>query len=344
MRLRHRFLLLVIASALTVVPFNAYGAVAKSGSICSKVGSVATISKVKFACLPSKNSFTWQILNQENTHRLAVEKSVTLQALPTSLTNKLLRARQDKSFWLDQACSVDFESTDTPVCEGGDLSSSRLIILYGDSHASMWMSAVEKIAKKQGYKVRLFAKLACPIVREPIWSFQLNKPFTECSQWQQKVISEIQTLKPDVLITTDQWKPAVVDGKRSDYDTPFVWQKEYPKALQELSLSTKKLIVIGNNPSLTQDPVGCISKPRTSLALCSSGRGQADNAAINQIEKNATVALKSTYIDTVAWACTQSLCPVVIAGKIAYFDQWHFSESYVQYLLPLLEKGLKLPA
>ena len=341
---RKSFVVLSIASALVLAPLNAYANVAKSGSNCSKAGSLTTISKVKHACLPSKNSLTWQILNQDNTHRLAIETSVTLQALPAPLVNKLLQARQDKSPWLDQICSVDFESTDLPLCEGGDLTSSKLIVLYGDSHASMWMSAIEKIAKKQGYKVRLFAKLACPIVREPIWSFQLNKPFAECSQWQEKVINQIQTLKPEVLITTDQWKPAVVDGKRSDYDTPFVWQREYPKALQELSTSTKKLIVIGNNPSLTQDPVSCISKPRTSLALCSSGRGQADNAAINQIEKAATVALKSTYIDTVSWACTQSLCPVVIAGKIAYFDQWHFSESYVQYLLPLLESALNLPA
>ena len=342
--IRKRLLALSIATALALIPLNANAAVTKSGSICNKAGSVTTLSKIKHACLPSKSSLTWQVLNQDNTHRLALEKSVSLQALPTSLVDKLLQARQDKSPWLDQVCSVDFESTDVPLCEGGDVNASKLIVLYGDSHASMWMSAIEKIAKKRGYKVRLFAKLACPIVREAIWSFQLNKPFVECSEWQEKVISQIKTLRPDILITTDQWKPAVIDGKRSDYDTPFIWQKEYPKALQELSLITKKVIVIGNNPSLTQDPVSCISKPRTALALCSSGRAQADNAAINQVEKTATAALKSTYIDTVAWACTQSLCPVVIAGKIAYFDQWHFSESYVQYLLPLLESALKLPA
>jgi hypothetical protein len=32
---------------------------------------------------------------------------------------------------------------------------------------------------------------------------------------------------------------------------------------------------------------------------------------------------------------------VVIKGRIAYFDQWHFSESYVKYLLPALEARLK---
>ncbi len=315
-----------------------------AGSKCASIGSTTVISKAKFVCLQSKNSSTWQPATPENLHRLDLARSVTQQNLPPSLRDKLLQARSDKSKWLDQACSVDFESIETPVCEGGDFNSTRLIVLYGDSHASMWMSSIEMIAKKNGYKVRLFAKLACPLVREPIWSFQLNKPFSECTQWQEKIVAQIQLLKPDVLIVTDQWKPAVVDGKRSDFDTPFVWQREFPKALQQLSVTTKKLIVIGNNPSLTQDPVSCISKPRSSLALCSSGRNQADNAAINKIEKNAADALKATYIDTVAWACTDSLCPVVIAGKIAYFDQWHFSESFVQHLRPLLEKALALPS
>ena len=338
-----RIFLFCLLLSLIFLPVTSHAAV-KAGSSCLKIGSVTTISKVKFVCLQLKNSPTWQPANPENMHRLALEKSVTQQTLPSVLQEKLLQARGDKSRWLDQTCSVDFASIDTPVCEGGDLNSKRLIVLYGDSHASMWMSAIESIAKKQGYKVRLFAKLACPIIREPIWSYQLNKPFIECTQWQEKVIEEIQILKPDVLITTDQWKPIVIDGKRSDYDTPFAWQREFPKALQELSATTKKLIVIGNNPSLSQDPVSCISKPRSSLPLCASGRTQADNANINNIEKKAAIAINAAYIDTVSWACTQSLCPVVIAGKIAYFDQWHFSESFVQYLRPLLEKALGLPA
>jgi SGNH domain (fused to AT3 domains) len=104
----------------------------------------------------------------------------------------------------------------------------------------------------------------------------------------------------------------------------------------------KKVIVIGNNPSLTQDPVDCASKPRVNLALCSAGRTQADNAKFNGIEAQATKSVGGTYIDTVAWACTASLCPIAIANTLAYFDQWHFSESYVRYLAPALEQRLKL--
>jgi hypothetical protein len=270
-----------------------------------------------------------------------VKKATLLQALPKTLTASLIKARTDKSPWLDQICSVDFPSTDTPVCEGGDLTSKRIVVLYGDSHASMWMSALDVIGKKQNFKVRLIAKLACPLVKAPIWSYQLNKPFNECNEWQAKVLPQIAELKPEMIIVTDQWKPAVINGKQSDFDTPFFWEREFPIAMAEIATLSKKVFVIGNNPSLTQDPVSCISRPRANMALCSAGRTQADNARYNKIEAAAARKVGATYIDTVRWACTATLCPVVIKNKIAYFDQWHFSESYVKYLLPALEAKLK---
>ena len=140
---------------------------------------------------------------------------------------------------LDQECAVDFPDVKVPECVGGDPQGKKVLVLYGDSHASMWMPAIDAIAKKSGYKIYLFAKLACPLVEVPIWSYQLNKPFDECISWQQLVLPKIQALKPDLLVVTDQWKPAVIDGKKSDFDTPMLWQSEFPKALSHLAGFTK---------------------------------------------------------------------------------------------------------
>ena len=331
----------VLLSLATPIPLA--NAATKVGAACPTVNKTITEKSSTFICLTSGSKKLWQLLTPDIKIKIEVEKAVTLSAVPKSVTSTILQARKDKSFWLDQACSVDFPSTDTPVCEAGDLNSKKLIVLYGDSHASMWMSALDVIAKKNGYKVRLFAKLACPLIEVPIWSYQLNKPFNECNQWQQKVYPLIAALAPEIIIVTDQWKPAVVDGKKSDFDTPFMWEKEFPAAMVRISKMAKKVFVLGNNPSLTQDPVDCASKPNVSLALCSAGRTQADNAKYNGIEAKATKAVGGTYIDTVAWACTDSLCPLVINSKLAYFDQWHFSESYVKFLTPALESKL-IPA
>ena len=317
-------------------------AASKVGTSCPVVGQSTTEQQKVLICTKSGSKKVWIAQSIDQLIASEVQKAEKLTTLPKAVEAKLLQARKDKSSWLDQECSVDFASTDTPICVGGDTSSKKIIVVYGDSHASMWMSAIDQIAKKYGYKVQLFAKLACPLVEVPIWSYQLNKPFTECTQWQQKVYPLITALNPEVIVVTDQWKPAVVDGKKSDFDTPFVWEKEFPIAMARIAKMAKQVIVIGNNPSLTQDPVDCASKPRVNLALCSAGRTQADNAKFNSIESKAAKSVGATYVDTVAWACTATLCPVVINNTLAYFDQWHFSESYVKFLLPALELKLNL--
>ena len=333
--------ILLIALLLAFSCSPALGAT-KAGSACTTIGSSVTEQGKVLICTKSGNKKVWALQTIDQLISSEVQKAEKLTDLPKSVEAKLLQARKDKSSWLDQECSVDFSSTDTPVCIAGDTTSKKVIVLYGDSHASMWMSAIDQLGKKYGYKVQLFAKLACPLVEIPIWSYQLNRPFTECTTWQQKIYPQITALNPEIVIVTDQWKPAVVDGKKSDFDTPFMWEKEFPIAMARIAKMAKKVVVIGNNPSLTQDPVDCASKPKVNLALCSAGRMQADNAKFNSIEAKAAKSVGATYIDTVEWACTASLCPVVINNKLAYFDQWHFSESYIQFLKPALEIKLAL--
>jgi len=332
----------ILLALLLLAPLQPLHAATKAGAPCPVIGKSVTEQKKVFICTKSGSKKIWRLQTIDQLIASDLLKAEKLTVLPKAVQSTLVQARKNKSPWLDQECSVDFSSTDTPVCQGGDLNSKKVIVLYGDSHASMWMSAIDVIGKKHGYKVHLFAKLACPLVEVAVWSYQLNRPFTECTQWQQKVYPLIQSLNPEIIIVTDQWKPAVVDGKKSDFDTPFMWEKEFPIAISRVAKMAAKVFVIGNNPSLTQDPVDCASKPRVNLALCSSGRTQADNAKFNGIEAKATKSVGGTYIDTVAWACTASLCPIVIANTLAYFDQWHFSESYVQRLTPVLEQRLKL--
>lgn len=332
----------ILLALLLLAPLQPLHAATKAGAPCPVIGKSVTEQKKVFICTKSGSKKIWRLQTIDQLIASDLLKAEKLTVLPKAVQSTLVQARKNKSPWLDQECSVDFSSTDTPVCQGGDLNSKKVIVLYGDSHASMWMSAIDVIGKKHGYKVHLFAKLACPLVEVAVWSYQLNRPFTECTQWQQKVYPLIQSLNPEIIIVTDQWKPAVVDGKKSDFDTPFMWEKEFPIAISRVAKMAAKVFVIGNNPSLSQDPVDCASKPRVNLALCSSGRTQADNAKFNGIEAKATKGVGGIYIDTVAWACTASLCPIVIANTLAYFDQWHFSESYVQRLTPALEQRLKL--
>ncbi|MGI9198425.1 MAG: SGNH hydrolase domain-containing protein [Candidatus Nanopelagicaceae bacterium] len=274
--------------------------------------------------------------------KVLIDKASKITALPKKLNPPLLQVPKSRKAWFNPDCTTDFPSTELFLCYGGDLNSKKLIILYGDSHASMWMTAVDTIGKSKGYKTLLLAKLACPILQKAIWSYQLNKPFNECDEWNQKALAKIMELKPDYLIITNQWKPAVENGAKNDFGTNSLWEEEFPKALAALKPLAKNTILIGNNPSMTEDPLRCASKPRQNLLLCASFTPNADNHIINKIESDSAKALKIPYIDTVGIACSKNLCPVVINGYFVYFDQWHFTDQYVQFVTPWLAKQLAL--
>jgi hypothetical protein len=257
-----------------------------------------------------------------------------------NLKPKIEEARLDKSKWLEPNCSVDFAESEVTECIAGAVNGKKTMVVYGDSHASMWMSALDLIGKESGYKVHLFAKLACPLIEFPVWSYQLNRPFRECTEWQNQVLPRIEAMQPELLIVTDQWKPVVIEGTKSDAETVNIWEREFKPALQKLKTFTDRLVVIGNNPSMLEDSVNCASKPRANTALCGAGRSQAGNVKINSVEKSAAESLGVTYIDTVDLACTQYLCPIIINNIFVYFDQWHFTTTYVKWLTPVLKREL----
>ncbi len=271
-----------------------------------------------------------------------IQGAIDAEAFPYKTLPRLGDIVRDRSAWFENGCSVDFPNTDVPECVGGDDTAARTLVLYGDSHATMWMPAFDRIGKAEGWKVVLFAKLACPLVEENVWSYQLNKPFNECQEWQAQVLPRIEALAPEMIVVTDQWKPAVNNGAIDDAGVVALWQRAFQPALARLSTYTDNLVVLGNLPNMSSDPATCLSTRGTDPWICTTLRDDAEFSAVQKIEKNAALAVKAKYVNVMQWACTVQFCPTVIGGRVAYFDQWHFTDTYVEWLEPLLKVSVGL--
>ena len=74
--------------------------------------------------------------------------------------------------WRTNFCGVgDFERTrclrhgpsvDEQICVSDDPAGKRLMVVYGDSHALMWLPAFLCIARSRGWKLVVLGKSACP--------------------------------------------------------------------------------------------------------------------------------------------------------------------------------------
>jgi len=284
------------------------------------------------------NSFAEYLVNLQN----VIQGAVSADEYPAKMIPRLGDIVRDRSKWFENGCSVDFPDTNVPECVGGEIGASKTLVLYGDSHATMWMPAFDRIGKELGWEIHLFAKLACPLVEENVWSYQLNKPFFECQTWQSDVLNKIRDLNPDVIVATDQWKPAVKNGSIDDSGVEALWNRSFQPAVAKLKSYTDRLIVLGNVPNIEADPATCVGQGGSTPWQCSTLRDDSEYAAINRIERKATKAVGGQYIDTMEWACTTQFCPTVIGGRVAYFDQWHFSDTYVKWLDPILKAALNL--
>ena len=148
-----------------------------------------------------------------------------IQTLPADLTPPLAGVFFDigiPSSWT--GCWPAFGQASEPLCIQGDPHGTRTMVLYGDSHAGMWAQALDDIALTDHWRLILLAKGSCPVnmlpYRNPAQWGTPGGEFMVCDQWHRFALATINRLRPDLLIVTQEYRPAP-DNKNY---TPQQWQ------------------------------------------------------------------------------------------------------------------------
>jgi hypothetical protein len=63
-------------------------------------------------------------------------------------------------------------------CAYGDQNASKLMVIYGDSRAVMWSGALEVVAAKYGWKLRVWSMGGCPVPALNFLNIGQKTPFT----------------------------------------------------------------------------------------------------------------------------------------------------------------------
>ncbi|MGI5443945.1 SGNH hydrolase domain-containing protein [Streptomyces shenzhenensis] len=105
-------------------------------------------------------------------------------------------------------CHVGYTATGTRPCVYGDRTSSRTVVLFGDSHAAQWFPALQRIATARGWKLISMTKASCKVADVTIGSG--HKPYTACDTWRSNAMARIRTLRPDLVVvsSSDAGDPA----------------------------------------------------------------------------------------------------------------------------------------
>jgi peptidoglycan/LPS O-acetylase OafA/YrhL len=298
---------------------------------------------------------TWYIETQ-GTPGEAIAMNAEIQQFPSE--EDVLNAVADGvsvTTWPDQpprianlayskACNVTRADTSSSACEFGDLNGTTTAVIYGDSHAAMWVPALDAIGKQEQIKFIQLTKPGCPALDFNIYSQTLRREYTECIEFRAFALNKIAEVQPDVVLISNAYRDVQrsEDGKGTEDGVSDAWMNGLTSIIQQIRPNAGRIVVIGDMAYPNLSGIDCLTAHPDDVPACGTPRGDAVDEAHNALEKQTTEAAGGEYVDTTPWFCTDVECPAVIGGLTVHRDSYHTGENYVVFLAQALAEATGL--
>jgi peptidoglycan/LPS O-acetylase OafA/YrhL len=258
-------------------------------------------------------------------------------ALPFGVQPPLVSARDDQERLVSDGCFSGLKGSAPRDCTFGDPNATFTVALVGDSHASHWFPAIERIANANGWRLITFVKASCVFVDLPIFSPLLKREYTECEAWRPLVIQRLIAERPDlVIVSSDRWLPPV---NKIDEDPTRQGQ-----AMARLLVQIPgPVAILADTPAAAIDIPVCLSAHLEDITRCATSRLAAFGRQHLIRERVAAKAANATLIDLSDAICPGDPCQAVVRGMIVYRDDHHLTATFAASLAPLLESRLPRP-
>ena len=214
----------------------------------------------------------------------------------------------------------------------------RTVAIVGDSHATQWFPAFDKLAKSRNWKVKTFAKSSCPFTTavRTLSAEQTDTEQRNCQSWIRKVRkaiaadSTIEQVYTTAFSAPYGWKSPAGNhlvSPRTDGYLP-VWHSWLREG--------KDVYVIRDVPRAKGDVPRCLAVHLRNRMACGLGREDALKpdaiADAARLSKPDGVRL----LDLTDHFCDDASCYPVVGNVIVYMDASHLMGAYSMALAPYL--------
>ena len=272
---------------------------------------------------------------------VAAAKSIT--TVPATITPGLAQAASDWGGAVEgPGCSPDLTQSTERLCTVGDVHAHRLLIVYGDSHALMWLPAFDAIARRAQMRLLVLGKTNCPAslvtVGGPPGTGPSGSPYVACDRWHDWAVRTINRLSPSMLIVSQASYYLAPESKSF---TTVQWQSGLTRLFQALRIPHAEKLFLGNIPRLSKPGPSCLSTHLDDAQACSTPVAQAYER-LDRTDFSATESLHIRYIDPTPWFCSL-MCTAVVGPYDVYMDPIHVTATYAAYLQNALAEAIFSP-
>lgn len=229
------------------------------------------------------------------------------------------------------------------ACVFGDTAATRTIVLLGDSHAQMWLSAVVPAAMVLKYRVELLFLGGCPAATVTVWNPQPLPPFPAgyyrgCDRFRSQAIHAIDRLHPVLVLLSN--RTSMVESGNGQYFSNAQWEHGLGSTILALRRPGTKVGVIGDIDYMSQPMPQCLAAYPSNVQQCASPNPNATSHGHQSAERVEATRLAVPFINTLRWVCT-STCSPVIGGFLPYLNSTHLDATYVTFLSNVMQTELQ---
>jgi hypothetical protein len=226
----------------------------------------------------------------------------------------------------------------------GDPNASRKLVVFGDSHAAMWIPTLDLIGQQQHWQVIQLTKPGCQVPDFPRFSDTLNREYTECAEYREWALGQLAEIRPDLVIMSSSYKDVAraVDGKKTPEGTAEAWEAGLASVIQRVTPLTGRIVVLGDMPYPAEPGIDCLTAHSSDVPECNTPRDEAVDDEHQAMERRVAGENGAEYVDVIPWFCTDEVCPVVIGGLTTQRDGFHVAENYAVWLSEALGTAIGL--
>jgi hypothetical protein len=222
-------------------------------------------------------------------------------------------------------------------CSFGNISSKELMIVYGDSHAGMWGAALQTVAARAGWRLEMYSLPGCPAPNLSFISNTSEDVNTQCNKFHRDAPVAIRSQDPQLVIVTSESSQQIEKGVLA---SPAQWRSGLVSTFASLSKPGTQMFMIGDIPQWSNNSAECLAAHEQNIQVCAVAAPKSPSGNV-EAEQEAAQASGVSYISPTQWICAAK-CEPVINNIRTFFNEYHLTDTYVQYLSGPLQSALGL--
>lgn len=258
--------------------------------------------------------------------RVAVRAADDDAPVPSPLGN--LEGLQDDIWQTDFRCFADWPDATARICPLGERSSKRTMVVFGDSHAGMWLPALDEIGKRAGIRVVPLVKVGCGPY-DVVQRQDGKGPYPTCPEFREWAHERIAELRPELLVLGARTAWAVDPGP-GETETE-AWNSGVESALEELRPLAGRVAVLSGIARFDFSPRECLTAPETTMRACTvpyAGPAAGPAAELNGDGERIARRAGADFVDVSGLLCVDRRCPLAADMTAVYRDRDHITATW----------------